>query len=319
MERKVQISIVITVYNEQENIKPLFNNIFDAFGENSGIEIIFVDDGSTDDTPKVIHLIRDDRVKLIELSKNYGQSAAMAAGIDYATGDFIVTMDGDLQNDPDDILPMLDKLKKERLDLVAGIRVNRKDAKLKRKIPSKIANAFIRVATNVKMKDYGCTLKVFRQHIAKTLELYGEMHRFIPVLASMEGARIGQMNVKHHPRKYGESKYGLNRIMKVVSDLLLMLFRKKYMNKPMHLFGAAGITLFSIGIIINIYLGILKVLGNDVWGKPLLMLGFMMIFVGVQFITVGIIAELLMRIYYESQSKKHYKIRKISETTKQKE
>src|SRR6056297_3018391 len=248
------ISIVVTVYNEEENILPLTDRLFNVFGDDPDIEILFVDDGSTDNTCEVIHSIRDDRVKLIELSKNYGQSAAMAAGIDYASGAYIVTMDGDLQNDPADIYPMLYKLKKEELDLVAGIRVNRKDAVLRRKIPSKIANAFIRYATQVKMSDYGCTLKVFRSPTAKNLELYGEMHRFIPVLATMEGARIGEMNVQHHPRKFGKSKYGLNRIMKVVSDLLLMLFRKKYMNKPMHLFGTAGITLFSAGILVNLYL-----------------------------------------------------------------
>ncbi len=312
MVNTIQLSIVITAYNEEENILPLMNEIEKVFGDNPEVEVIFVNDGSTDETSNEIGKINDPRVKMIELSKNFGQSAAMAAGIDYAKGEYIVTMDGDLQNDPSDISPMLTKLKEENLDLVVGIRTNRKDDFLTRKIPSRIANAIIRTTTKVKMQDYGCTLKVFRCHIAKSLELYGEMHRFIPILASIEGAKIGEMKVKHHSRRFGKSKYGINRTMKVISDLLLMLFRKKYMNKPMHLFGIAGLSLFSIGIIINIYLGVLKLAGNDVWGKPLLMLGFMMIFVGIQFITVGIISELLMRIYYESQKKKHYKVRKVS-------
>ena len=311
MDKWKSISLVITVYNEEENIFPLMERIWNVYSDNHTIEIIFVDDGSLDRTRHSITQLNDERVHLIELSKNYGQSAAMAAGIDYASGKYIVTMDGDLQNDPADIPSMINKLINEELDLVAGIRIHRKDGLFLRKIPSKIANVVIRLATKVKMKDYGCTLKVIRKDFAKRLELYGEMHRFIPFLAYMDGARIGQMNVRHRKRQFGKSKYGLNRTFKVLSDLLLMVFQKKYMNKPMHLFGFAGLVFFVVGFFINLYFLIIKLFGYDIWGKPLLLLGFMMLFVGFQFITVGILAEMLMRIYYESQKKKHYRIRNI--------
>jgi glycosyltransferase involved in cell wall biosynthesis len=307
----VKLSIVICVYNEEPNIKPLTDWIFDSL-QDIEFELIYVNDGSTDNTVEEIKKINDPRIILIELNKNHGQSSALAAGIEEANGAYIVTMDGDLQNDPTDIPDMLKKAEEEDWDLVAGIRAIRKDDVFLRKIPSKIANFIIRNTTGVKMKDYGCTLKVFRSETAKNLNLYGELHRFIPILAYQDGATITQMNVKHHPRKYGKSKYGIGRTIKVISDLLLILFFKKYMQKPMHLFGNLGVLIFLIGAAIDIYMIVLKILGHDIWGKPLLLLGVFLTLAGIQLITVGIIAELLIRTYYESQRKKPYRIKKIT-------
>ena len=307
-----KISVVVCVYNEEENIKPLIERISKAL-VNHDYEIVYVDDGSTDKTVDVLNSIEHHALKVIELRKNYGQSLALMAGIDYADGEFIATMDGDLQNDPSDIPMMLEKAESEGWDMVAGIRANRKDGMVLRKIPSKIANYIIRNASGVKMKDYGCALKIFRAEIAKDLGLYGELHRFIPVLAHLEGAKITQVNVKHHAREFGVSKYGLNRTFKVVSDLLLMLFFKKYMQKPMHLFGNLGLLLFAIGALINLYLVVLKLgMGYDIWGKPLLILGLMLVIGGMQLITIGIVIEIQMRTYFESQQKRPYKVRNIT-------
>lgn len=306
-----KISVVVTVYNEEENIQPLVNAITEALA-GMAYEIIYVDDGSTDKTVKILRSIDHPHLRVVELMKNYGQSSALMAGIDHARGEYIATMDGDLQNDPSDIPGMLQKAEAEGWDLVAGERVNRQDGMFLRKIPSKIANYIIRTSSGVHLRDYGCALKVFKANIAKDLGLYGELHRFIPVLAHLEGARITQVPVKHHARKFGVSKYGLGRTFKVMSDLLLMLFFKKYMQKPMHLFGNLGVILFGIGLLINLYLLVLKVLGNDIWGKPLMILGLMAIISGVQFITIGIVIEMQMRTYFESQRKRPYKVRSIS-------
>jgi glycosyltransferase involved in cell wall biosynthesis len=304
------ISVVVTVYNEEENVRPLLLKLHSAL-EGLDYEIIYVDDGSRDGTLSALHAESHPRLKVVEFRKNFGQSLALMAGIDTAGGHFIATMDGDLQNDPADIPAMLDLAQKENWDMVAGNRANRQDKVLLRKIPSAIANLLIRNLSGVHLKDYGCALKIFRADLAKELGLYGELHRFIPVLASLEGAKITQVDVKHHPRTAGKSKYGINRTFKVVSDLLLMLFFKKYMQKPMHLFGNVGVLLFALGAIINIYLGILKLLGQDIWGKPLLILGLMLFIGGIQFITIGIVVEIQMRTYFESQQKKPYRIRKI--------
>jgi glycosyltransferase involved in cell wall biosynthesis len=306
-----KLSVVVCVYNEEENIVPLVGKLKSCL---NGIdyEIIYVDDGSTDNTREKIKEILFSRLKLVELRKNYGQSSALDAGISQANGEYIVTIDGDLQNDPSDIPLMLEKAEKEEWDVVAGIRKNRKDGVFFRKIPSRIANFIIRRSTGVTLKDYGCTLKVFKSDIAKNLGLYGELHRFIPVLASFDGASMTQVEVKHHSRKFGKSKYGMGRTTKVVSDLLLMLFFKKYLQKPMHLFGGIGIVLLFIGLVINLYLLVLKIMGNDIWGKPLLLLGILLFIAGIQLITIGIVADILMRTYYESQQKKPYKIKKIS-------
>jgi hypothetical protein len=196
-------------------------------------------------------------------------------------------------------------------DLVAGVRAKRKDGMLLRKVPSKIANWIIRRSSGVYLSDYGCTLKVFRKEIAKGLGLYGELHRFIPVLAHLNGARLTEVDVKHHAREHGQSKYGINRTFKVVSDLLLMLFFKKYMQKPMHLFASWGLLLFGAGLLINFYLLVLKILGQDIWGKPLLILGLMLLLGGIQLITTGLVVELLMRTYFESQEKRPYQVRRF--------
>lgn len=305
-----ELSVVITVMNEEDNIQPLIGEIRSAL---SGIdyEVVFVDDGSMDATRKRIKEMIDDRIMLVELRKNYGQSTAMAAGIDFSTGRYIALLDGDLQNDPSDIPMMLELLKAGDWDVVAGNRKNRKDGMFLRKIPSKIANALIRRMTKVYIQDYGCTLKVFKREIAEELGLYGELHRFIPVLASMQGARITQVDVKHHPRKFGQSKYGLGRTFRVMSDLVLMVFFRRYSQKPMHLFGTMGFISLFLGLLINLYLLILKIMGQDIWGKPILILGMILLLGGIQLITIGILAEVNMRTYYESTDKKTYQVRKI--------
>lgn len=305
-----KLSIIICVYNEELNIKPLNKWINESIHD-IDYEIIYVDDGSTDGTRKEIIGLADPKVVMVEFRKNYGQSSALYAGIEIAQGEYMVTMDGDLQNDPSDIPMMLEIAEKGDWDLVAGVRKNRQDGMFFRKIPSQIANAIIRKSTDVHIKDYGCTLKVFKGDLAKNIGLYGELHRFIPVLASLEGARITQVDVKHHAREFGKSKYGINRTLKVMSDLLLMVFFKKYMQKPMHLFGGIGLLCMMVGMVINAYFLALKIAGHDIWGKPMLLLGILLLLAGIQLITIGVMAELLMRTYYESQQKRPYKIRKV--------
>lgn len=311
-----ELSVVITVMNEEENIRPLLEAVRSAL---AGIdyEVILVDDGSTDKTRLQILEYSDERTVLVELRKNYGQSTAMTAGIDFSRGRYIALLDGDLQNDPTDIPFMLDLLKREDWDVVAGNRKNRKDGMILRKIPSRAANALIRRMTGVHFKDYGCTLKLFKREIAEELGLYGELHRFIPVLAKLQGARITQVDVKHHPRQFGKSKYGINRTFKVMSDLVLMVFFRKYLQKPMHLFGTIGFISFGIGALINLYLLILKIMGHDIWGKPLLILGLILLLGGIQFITIGIIADINVRTYFESQNKKTYTVRKVYQAKKE--
>jgi len=305
-----KLSLVICVYNEEKNINPLSEQIISALKE-FDFEAIFVDDGSTDSTKQKIRALNDDRFYLVELKKNYGQSSALQAGIDVAQGEYIVTLDGDLQNDPKDIPMMLQKSIDEDWDVVTGVRANRKDGMFFRKIPSKIANSIIRNTTEVRIKDYGCTLKIFKREIAKSIKIYGELHRFIPVLVALEGGTITQVDVQHHARIHGKSKYGLNRTLKVVSDLLVMLFLKTYLQKPMHLFGGLGGVSIFLGVIINIYLLIIKLMGHDIWGKPIMILGLILLLGGIQLITFGLLAEIQMRTYFESQDKKPYRIRKI--------
>ncbi|RMG28517.1 MAG: glycosyltransferase [Bacteroidetes bacterium] len=305
-----KLSLVITVMNEAENIAPLLEQIRAAL-QGYAYEVVFVDDGSTDDTVAQIKAHADSHTLLVKLRKNYGQSTAMAAGIEQARGEYIVTLDGDLQNDPADIPRMLELAEAEDWDLVAGNRANRKDGFVLRKIPSKLANALIRRLTGVYIRDYGCTLKVFKSDIAKNLGLYGELHRFIPVLAKLQGATITQVDVKHHARRFGHSKYGISRTFRVISDLMLVLFFQKYLQKPMHIFGISGFLIFMLGMLINVYLVVLKLMGKDIWGKPLLILGLMLTIGGIQLITTGLITEVLMRTYYESQNKKAYHIREV--------
>ena len=206
---------------------------------------------------------------------------------------------------------MLELLEREEWDVVAGNRANRKDGALLRKFPSKIANAMIRKLTDVHIRDYGCTLRIYKSHIAKGMELYGELHRFIPVLAKLQGAKITQVDVHHHARIHGESKYGLSRTFKVLSDLVLMIFMQKYFRRPIHLFGPVGLITFGLGVMINLYLLVLKILGHDIWGRPLLLLGVTLVLAGIQFLVFGLLAEIMLRIYYQSQNKKTYTVKEI--------
>jgi glycosyltransferase involved in cell wall biosynthesis len=305
-----QLSVVVTLYNEEQNVAPLLQAIYEAMGQ-IDYELLLVDDGSSDHTVREIKKIANSRTKLVIFNKNYGQTTALAAGIDHAIGQYIATMDGDLQNDPSDIPMMLDKAIQENWDVVAGRRANRKDGFVLRKIPSKLANFMIRHTTKVYLKDYGCSLRVYKTQVAQNLGLYGELHRFIPVLAKQEGATMTEVDVKHHPRIHGDSKYGLSRTFKVMADLILMLFFQKYFQRPIHIFGTLGLFSFLIGVAINLYLLIDKLLGADIWGRPILMLGFIFLLGGIQLVTTGIVAEIIVRTYFESQDKKTYKIKEV--------
>jgi len=304
----MKISVVVPLMNEEENIKYLIDEVDRAL-KDFEYELILVDDGSTDNTVEEIKKHMNAKTKLVVLNRNYGQTSAMAAGIEVASGDVIVTIDGDLQNDPSDIPMMIEKMK-EGYDVVAGIRAKRQDEPV-RKFLSKIANKIIRKITGVHISDYGCTLKVFKKDVAKNLGLYGELHRFIPILAEMYGARITEVPVKHHERKFGSSKYGFNRIFKVISDLMYLVFMQRFGQKPMHFFGTVGFIMFALGGLIDFYLLILKLFGEDIGNRPLLTLGTMLILGGIQLITTGFLAEVMMRTYYESQNKKPYKIKEI--------
>ena len=304
------LSVVITIFNEEENIQPLLQATYSALSS-LDYEVILVEDGSTDRTVAEVKKYANSRTKLIVFNRNYGQTTALAAGIDHATGKYIATMDGDLQNDPSDLPNMLQKAIDEEWDVVAGRRANRKDGFVLRKIPSKIANWIIRNTTKVYLKDYGCTLRVYKAEIAQNMGLYGELHRFIPVLAKQQGARMTEVDVKHHPRIHGTSKYGLSRTFKVMADLILMLFFQKYFQRPIHLFGGLGLLSFLLGGAISLYLLVLKIMGGDIWGRPIMILGFILILGGIQFITTGIIAEIIVRTYFESQDKKTYRIKTI--------
>lgn len=308
-----KVSFVVPIFNEKDSIEPLCQAISAAMEPTPySFEIILVNDGSIDDTWEEISRASKDYKNLvgIDLNTNYGQSSALSAGIDQAVGELIVLMDGDMQNDPADVPMMLETLQVKDCDVVSGERIHRKDSTLARRVPSRIANFFIRMITGVKLRDYGCALRVFRRDIAINLGLYGELHRFIPVLAVLQGARMEQVPVRHHSRKFGKSKYGMRRTFRVISDLLLIVFFKRYQNRPIHFFGTLGILTFGAGAIIDIYFLVLKIMGNDIWGKPLLLLGFMLTIGGIQIITIGIISEILMRTYYESQHKKPYRVKR---------
>ena len=305
----MRLSVVIPVLNEEGNIGPLLARLAEAL---DGIEheVIFVDDGSNDDTVAEIERCAVPGIRLLVLNRHYGQTTAMAAGIDAARGTLIVMLDGDMQNDPRDIPLMMARMREGDWDVVAGIRARRKDGFLLRKLPSKLANWLIRRVTGVHISDYGCTLKLFKSEVAKNLGLYGELHRYIPVLATMYGARMTEMEVRHHARHAGVSKYGINRTLKVASDLMLMVFIRKYGQRPMHLFGTVGIVAFGTGCILNVYMLFEKLMGARIAGRPLLFLGLLLTVAGIQLITTGFIGDLIMRTYYESQNKKPYHIKR---------
>ncbi|MGE4587329.1 MAG: glycosyltransferase family 2 protein [Mangrovibacterium sp.] len=312
-----ELSMVVCIYNEEQNILPLGRQIQKAL-EGIDYEVIYVDDGSNDRSREMIRSIADSRFVLVELKRNYGQSSALQAGIDQACGTYVALMDGDLQNDPADIPRMLKLCREEEWDMVAGVRANRKDGALLRKIPSRVANYLIRRLTGTTMLDLGCTLKVFTREAIRSIHIYGELHRFIPVLLAFEGSvRLTQIEVNHRAREFGKSKYNLGRTTRVISDLILMVFFGKYMQRPMHFFGKLGIVTAGIGAVIFLYLLGLKIAGQNIWGKPIMILGLILILMGIQFLTIGILTEIQMRTYYESQRKPTYNIRRISRNRQQ--
>jgi glycosyltransferase involved in cell wall biosynthesis len=302
----MELSIVIPVYNEEENVEPLIQEINAAVGPlGKPYEIVVVDDGSRDATFSVLarlHL-RDPCLRVVRLKRNFGQTAAIAAGLAYADGDVVVLMDGDAQNDPKDIPALLAELKKGN-DLVCGWRSNRRDPFLNRRLPSMIANHLVSWTTQVKLHDYGCTLKAMRRDVAKNLKLYGEMHRFIPAIAYERGARVAEIKVNHRPRMRGDSKYGIARTLRVILDLLTVKFLISYSTRPLHVFGVLGLTSGGLGFLIAVYLTLQKLVYHEsIGGRPLLLLAILLIFIGFQFITMGLLAEMLSRTYHESQDR----------------
>jgi len=306
------VSVVVCVYNEAGNCKPLVAQLTAAL-QPLDYEIIYVNDGSTDATLAELLAIRHERLTVLDLQKNYGQSAALAAGIDAARGTFIVTMDGDQQNDPLDIIPMLQVAEERDVDLVVGHRHNRQDNAWLRRFPSRLANSLIRRAVDLPISDNGCALKVFRAGVAKRIGLYGELHRFISILAHFDGARIVQVPVRHHPRRIGQSKYGLGRTGRVLSDLLLLLFLKRYLNKPMHLFGGLGLSILACGVFLA--MRFLWVTDPAVNGLDRFAVGIVWLLAGLQFLAFGLVLDLQMRTYHESQGKKNYIVRRAHRST----
>jgi glycosyltransferase involved in cell wall biosynthesis len=309
MSEIYNISIVVPIFNEEDNIKLLYENIMNVVSTNSyTYEIIFINDCSSDRSKIILDELSqsDENCKVIHFIRNFGQTTAMTAGIDYAIGDIIIPMDGDLQNDAEDIPKLLEKIT-DGYDVVSGWRKDRKDKGLTRVIPSKIANWLISKISGVKLHDYGCSLKAYRKEVVKTISLYGEMHRFIPIYAKWQGARVTEIVVTHHPRKYGISKYGINRTFKVISDLLLLKFMEKYATRPIHLFGMFGMfSLFSsfVSFILMMYFKYFG--GKSFVQTPLPQLVILFFMIGILSVFMGFIAEILMRTYYESQNKKTY-------------
>ena len=310
----LDLSVVVPIYNEAESIETLVNAIATALKETRlNYEIICIDDGSKDGSTEVLTDLARRRIdlKAVILRRNYGQTPAMAAGFECATGKIIVTLDGDLQNDPADIPMLLAKLA-EGYDLVSGWRQKRQDAALTRLLPSKIANLIIARVTGVKLHDYGCSLKAYRSELIADLNLYGELHRFLPVLAYIEGARITEVPVRHHARRFGQSKYGLGRTIRVIMDLLTVFFMKKFLTRPMHVFGLGGVISLVAGIGMGTYLTIVKLFFNqNIGDRPLLILSVLLVLTGVQLFCFGLVTELLMRTYHESQRRPIYRIRDI--------
>jgi glycosyltransferase involved in cell wall biosynthesis len=305
----MDLSVVIPVYNEEENVEPLIVEIEAALAPlGKSYEIVMVDDGSKDATFAKLRSIHErlGQLKVVRLKRNFGQTAALAAGLARARGAVVILMDGDGQNDPADIPALLRKLD-EGNDLVAGWRHNRQDPFLNRRLPSMIANQLISFTTHVKLHDYGCTLKAMRQDVARNLRLYGEMHRFIPAIAYERGARIAELKVNHRPRLRGTSKYGMSRTLRVVLDLLTVKFLSSYSTRPSHVFGPIGLGSALLGFIIGLYLSAQKLLyGQDIGGRPLLLLSILLIFIGFQFVTMGLLGEMLARTYHESQDRPVY-------------
>ena len=310
----IYLSVVIPIYNEVENLPVLIERVEEVLEqEPCSYEIICVDDGSRDGSTELLRQLSVARshLRAIIFRRNYGQTAAMAAGFQYAQGRIIVTLDGDLQNDPRDIPVVMAKIT-EGYDLVSGWRKQRQDAALTRLLPSKIANKLIGKVTGVRLHDYGCSLKAYRAELVADMNLYGELHRFLPALAFIEGARITEIPVRHHPRRYGHSKYGLGRTFRVMMDLMTVAFMKTFLTRPMHVFGVLGMISISAGSLLGVYLFFLRIiLRQGIGGRPLLMLAVVLFLAGIQLFCFGLLAELLMRTYHESQNKPIYRIREI--------
>jgi len=308
------ISVVLPIYNELESLSLLLNSVVDTLEAiHIPYEIICVDDGSTDGSAQWLREVgqKYPTVSSVLLRRNYGQTPALAAGFDYAKGQTIVTLDSDLQNDPADIPLLLAKLD-EGYDLVSGWRKQRQDDVLTRLLPSIAANRLIALVTGVHLHDYGCSLKAYRAELLADMNLYGELHRFLPALAFIEGARIAEIPVRHHPRRYGQSKYGLDRTFRVAMDLLTIWFMKKFLTRPMHVFGLFGLLSMVLGSILGGYLTFVKLfLGQSIGNRPLLILAVVLLLAGVQLFSCGLLAELLMRTYHESQGKPIYRVREV--------
>ncbi len=312
--RTPEVSVVVPIYNEVESLPHLIEAIAQTLtGNHLSYEIICVDDGSTDGSAQLLKQLAQTRTDIqgVLLRRNYGQTPAMAAGFKYARGRAIVSLDADLQNDPADIPLLLDKLA-EGYDLVSGWRQKRQDAALTRLLPSKIANWLIGQVTGVKLHDYGCSLKAYRAELLADMNLYGELHRFLPALAFIEGAKITELPVRHHARRFGRSKYGLGRTFRVLMDLLTIWFMKKFLTRPMHVFGFLGLFSMLLGILLGGYLTFLKLgLGQSIGNRPLLILVVVLLLTGLQLFCFGLLGELLMRTYHESQNRPIYRVREV--------
>jgi glycosyltransferase involved in cell wall biosynthesis len=310
-----RLSLVIPMYNEQDNVMPMLERVHEVLGDYPmPWEVLLVNDGSSDGTQAAMRdgqTLFGEHVRVVELRRNFGQTAAMQAGIDLARGDVIATLDGDLQNDPVDIPRMVNRLLDEDLDLVSGWRKNRQDAVIMRKIPSRIANKLIRSITGVELHDYGCSLKVFRAEVVKNIRLYGEMHRFIPAWLATYTApsRIAEEVVSHHARARGVSKYGISRTFRVIIDLLVVYFFMRFSARPGHFFGMVGLGLGGAGGLLMTYLLVLKLFGESIGTRPLFFTSILLILVGVQMLTTGVLAEMVSRVYFESQERKSYIVR----------
>ncbi|MPM65670.1 Dodecaprenyl-phosphate galacturonate synthase [bioreactor metagenome] len=311
----IEISVVIPTYNEEGNVELCYREVVNVLEPIVvSYEIIFVDDGSTDLTFKKLQNLskNDDKLKIIKLRKNFGQSAALKAGLDYATGKQIITMDSDLQNDPKDIPKLLEKLNKEDFDVVCGWRFDRKDT-FSKKLFSKLANKLRKSFTGEIIHDSGCTLRAYIKESTEDLELYGELHRYIPAMLSWKGYRIGEIKTNHRERKYGKTKYDWKRIVKGFFDLLVVTFWQKYSMRPIHIFGSIGIILILFGGIVSIYLVILRLFYGTGIERPLFTVSIMSLVIGVQFFTIGILADILVKIYYSQKGRKNYLVERIIE------
>lgn len=310
----MKISVVIPIYNEEENVTLLYDELSEVMKSLArAYEIIFVDDGSTDSTLTLLKSIRasDECIGIVQFRKNFGQTAAMSAGFNYASGDVIITMDGDLQNDPNDIPQFIEKIE-EGFDVVTGWRHDRKDAFISRRLPSIIANKIISWTTGVSLHDYGCTLKAFRKEVIKNIHLYGEMHRFIPAIASGMGISFTELKVNHRARQFGASKYGISRTIRVVLDLITVKFLLSYATRPIQIFGLLGVVSGSVGFIIALIMTIQRQFFDvPMADRPLLLLAILLIFIGVQFVSIGLIAELQARTYHETQRKPVYYVKEL--------